>query len=70
MAENPLLPLQTIQAAFEALGSRVNVALRTQVGDAARLNSVRNECLRLMVTVQAVSTRLPLLLFQLVQART
>jgi hypothetical protein len=49
-----VLPQRTIQAAFERIGSRVNAALRTQLGDVARLNSHRNECLRLMATVQQV----------------
>jgi hypothetical protein len=53
MTDN-LLPVQTIKAAFEALGSRVSRALRTQLGDEARLANHRNECLRLMTTVQDV----------------
>ena len=50
------LPLQTIQASFDELGSRVRTALRTQIGDAARLNAHRDECLRLMMQIQTVST--------------
>ena len=50
------LPLQTIQASFEELGNRVRTALRTQIGDAARLNAHRDECLRLMMQIQTVST--------------
>ena len=49
------LPLQTIQASYEELGVRVRTALRTQIGDAARLNAHRDECLRLMMQVQTVS---------------
>ena len=50
------LPLQTIQASFDELGSRVRTALRTQIGDAARLNAHRDECLQLMMQIQTVST--------------
>jgi hypothetical protein len=50
-----VLPLHTIRLAFEDLGRRVSTALRTQVGDAARLNLHRNECLRLIATVETVS---------------
>ena len=50
---NPL-PRQTIRAAFEALGNRVRTALRTQIGDTARLNAHRNECLQLLATVEQV----------------
>ena len=53
MSAGPL-PRQTIRAAFTALGERVSTALRVQIGDAARLNSHRNECLQLMVTIQQV----------------
>jgi len=56
MATNPPLPLQTIRTAIAELTTRVNRALRTQVGDMARLHAHRDECLRLMVTVQQVST--------------
>jgi hypothetical protein len=52
------LPVQTIYAAFEELGLRVSTALRTQVGDAVRLNSHRDDCLRLKVHVDAVSNHL------------
>jgi hypothetical protein len=61
MGDN-LLPLQTIKAVFEALGSRVNRALRTQLGDAARLSNHRNECLRLMTTVHILLTSYRLLM--------
>jgi hypothetical protein len=49
------LLLQTIQASYEELGMRVRTALRTQIGDAARLNAHQDECLRLMMRVQTVS---------------
>ena len=49
------LLLQTIQASYEELGMRVRTALQTQIGDAARLNAHRDECLRLMMQVQTVS---------------
>jgi hypothetical protein len=55
MENTQQLPLQTIQASYEELGMRVRTALRTQIGDAARLNAHRDECLRLMMQVQAVS---------------
>jgi len=56
MATSQLLPWQTIQIAFEQLGRRVSTALRTQVGDKARLNFHREECLRFRLTMQMVSS--------------
>jgi hypothetical protein len=55
---NPPLQLQSIRAAVKEVGDRVHQALRTQIGDVARLGAQRNECLRLMVTVQQVSNSL------------
>jgi hypothetical protein len=55
MTTIPPLPLQTIRQAAVELGIRVNGALRTQVGDVARLKAHRDECLRFMITVHEVS---------------
>jgi hypothetical protein len=49
------IPAQTIRAAYTEIGRRVNTALRTQVGDAARLGEQRRECLRLLTLVGQVS---------------
>jgi len=57
-ASMPVLPQQNIHAAFEALGERVNSALRTQIGDAARLNAHQDDCLRLYSTVGQVSSHM------------
>ena len=56
MDTNPysLLPLYTIRTAVTEIGDRVSQALKTQVGDVARLQAHRNECLRLMIVVQQV----------------
>jgi hypothetical protein len=51
------MQMQNIRLAFEDLGTRVNQALRTQIGDAARLNAHRDECLRLSIHIHAVSYR-------------
>lgn len=48
------LPLQTVRAAFLKLSHRVDRALYTQIGDAARLESTREECLRFYQTAQRV----------------
>lgn len=39
------LPVQTIYQAFDDLGRHVYQALRTQVGDAARLEEQKRQCL-------------------------
>jgi hypothetical protein len=54
MSANQLLPRETIQVAFTVLGDRVRTALRTQIGDVARLHEHRNECLRLQASAQQV----------------
>lgn len=48
------LPLHTIRAAFTELGQSVHIALRTQMGDAARLGVQRNDCLRLLGLTEQV----------------
>jgi len=53
---DPVLPMQTIRLAYEELCLRVNTALRTQIGDAARLKAHRDDCLYLMAHVHTVST--------------
>jgi hypothetical protein len=49
------IPLSTIRLAFREQGRRVDVALRTQVGDAARLGEHRLECLRLLSLAEQVN---------------
>ena len=41
-------PLSNIRTAYSVLESRVNLALRTQVGDTERLRLQRDEALRLL----------------------
>jgi hypothetical protein len=48
------LPLLTIRAAYAELGRSVDVALRTQMGDAARLGVQRVDCLRLLALTEQV----------------
>jgi hypothetical protein len=48
------LPLFTIRAAYAELGRSVHVALRTQMGDAARLSVQRIDCLRLLALTEQV----------------
>jgi hypothetical protein len=48
------LPLLTIRAAYAELGRSVDVALRTQMGDAARLGVQRLDCLRLLALTELV----------------
>jgi hypothetical protein len=52
-------PLQTIRAAYAELGRRVTVALRTQIGDHARLGEERRHCLRLSALVTQASSVVP-----------
>ena len=49
------LPLSTIHVAFEELGQSVHVALRTQMGDAARLGVQKMDCLQLLALMDQVS---------------
>jgi hypothetical protein len=48
------LPLLTIRAAYTELGRSVDVALRTQMGDVARLGVQRVDCLRLLTLTEQV----------------
>lgn len=56
MAANdlPPLPLQTVRLAFVELCRSVDIALRTQIGDAARLEVSKQDCLRFFITVEQV----------------
>jgi hypothetical protein len=47
-------PLFTIRAAYTELGRSVDVALRTQMGDAAHLGVQRVDCLRLLALTEQV----------------
>ncbi|KIP01072.1 hypothetical protein PHLGIDRAFT_80996, partial [Phlebiopsis gigantea 11061_1 CR5-6] len=49
---NHLLPVDNIRAAYHLLEERVVTALRTQLGDAARLANVRSQALSLLQTSQ------------------
>lgn len=49
------LPLHTIHIAYVELGNSVRVSLRTQIGDAARLNVSKHDCLRFLATVDQLS---------------
>lgn len=49
------IPLDTIRRGYSELGQAVNVALRTQQGDAARLAVRRNDCLLFLQLVNLVS---------------
>lgn len=49
------IPLDTIRAGYAELCQAVNVALRTQQGDAARLGVRRQDCLRFLSLVHQVS---------------
>lgn len=48
MSQQIPAPLHTIRAAFAELSRRVSVALRTQLGDTARLQHERTHCQRLL----------------------
>ena len=48
------LPLHTMRAAYTELGQSVAVALRTQMGDAARLGVQKGDCLRLLALTEQV----------------
>lgn len=61
MAEPPLLvpiPLETIRRAYHELGRSVNRDLLTQVGDSARLEERKRECLNLLRLVRQVCPHL------------
>jgi hypothetical protein len=55
MEGNNLLPVLTICEAFDDLGRHVYQTLRTQVGDAARLQEEKCQCLRFLCIVDQVS---------------
>ena len=46
--------LQNIHTAFRELGTQVTRALRTQLGDAARLNEQKRICLQFLTHIQQV----------------
>jgi hypothetical protein len=46
--------IQNIQIAFEELGHTVDVVLRTQLGDAARLNEQKRLCLLFLGNISEV----------------
>jgi hypothetical protein len=59
------LQVQNIRASYAELGRRVHVALRTQVGDANRLDMQRVECFEMLGYVeQACSRRTPLVVLE------
>ena len=43
------VPLDTIRRAFQELGQLVTTDILTQMGDAARLNECKRECLNLLL---------------------
>ncbi|KAG2750290.1 hypothetical protein P692DRAFT_20921336 [Suillus brevipes Sb2] len=46
------LPLETIRQGYNELGHHTHVVLRTQLGDSARLNAAKRECLRFIGIVE------------------
>ena len=54
MDPQPAAQLNNVRASYTELVQRVNVALRTQVGDAARLREVRSLVLSLASTAAQV----------------
>jgi len=48
------LPLHTIHIAYTELCHSVDIALRTQVGDAVRLNVSKQDCLQFFTTIEQV----------------
>jgi hypothetical protein len=48
------IAIQNIQIAFEELGRTVDVVLRTQLGDAARLNEQKCLCLLFLGNISEV----------------
>jgi hypothetical protein len=58
------LALHTIRLAYRELGSRVNRAIHTQVGDEARLNEQAGDAHRLMTALQVVQVHFSLINFK------
>lgn len=54
---NHLPPVDNIRLAYYALEGRVTTALRTQLGDAARLGNIRAQALSLLQNAQPVCTQ-------------
>ena len=52
------VPLYTIRIAFTELGRRVSLALRTQLGDTARLQDKHSHCQRLLSLIFQVNIAL------------
>lgn len=48
------LPVQNIYHSFTELGNRVHRALRTQLGDQARLNEEKHICLQFLEQINQV----------------
>jgi len=48
------LPLETIQHAYNKLSHHVHTVLHTQLGDSARLNVAKRECLQFLSVVEQV----------------
>ena len=57
------LALHTIRLAYKELGSRVNRAIHTQVGDEARLNEQAGDAHRLMAALELVRRQFSLMFF-------
>jgi hypothetical protein len=57
------LALHTIRLAYRELGSRVNRAIHTQVGDEARLNEQAGDAHRLMTALEMVRVQFSLSCF-------
>lgn len=57
LQENQLvpLPLNTIRIAYAELCRHVDITLRVQIGDIARLEETKHDCLRFLTTVDQVS---------------
>ena len=58
------LALHTIRLAYRELGSRVNRAIHTQVGDEARLNEQAGDAYRLMTAIELVQVQFSLSCFK------
>jgi len=57
------LALHTIRLAYKELGSRVNHAINTQVGDEAQLNEQAGDAHRLMTALELVRRQFSLMFF-------
>jgi hypothetical protein len=57
------LPLETIRQGYNELGHHTHVVLRTQLGDSARLNAAKRECLRFIQIVEQVPSLFSLAMF-------